>query len=328
MADGHGGEGRLSDFIDLHPPADSFREAVIDGLSKPQKELPSKLLYDARGSQLFDRITELAEYYPTRTELALLRAKAGEIAALAGPGAVLVEYGSGASVKVRILLDALTDPAGYIAIEISREHLEMAAKALATDYPDVPVMAVCADYTQSFALPDIPGATGRRVGFFPGSTIGNFTPDEAVDFLSSAARTLGPGAALVIGADLKKDVSVLRAAYNDAEGVTAAFNLNLLERLNREMDATFDTGSFSHDAIWNPGKSRIEMHIRAERPLKARVDGMDFRFDEGETIHTENSYKYSLEAFQALARKAGFEAEKAWTDPKGLFSVHFLSVPA
>ncbi len=328
MADESTESGRLSRFVDLHPPADSFREAVLAGLSKPQKELPSKLLYDARGSQLFDQITELKEYYPTRTELALLRDRADEIADLAGPEAVLVEYGSGASVKVRILLDALEDPAGYIAIDISREHLKAAANAIAADYPDVTVMAVCADYTQPFELPEVPDADGRRVGFFPGSTIGNFTPDEAVSFLASAAQTLGPGGALVIGADLKKDTDILRAAYNDSEGVTAAFNLNLLERINREMDADFDPDGFSHDAVWNSDKSRIEMHIRADSPQTARVGGTDFAFAEGETIHTENSYKFSLEAFQSIARQAGFTPECAWTDRDGLFSVHFLAVPA
>lgn len=318
----------LQQLQDLEPTVAEFRDAVLAGLAATPKTLPCKFFYDAKGSVLFDRICELPEYYPTRTELALLAARAPDIAALAGPGAALVEYGSGAGIKIRLLLDALRQPALYVPVDISRSHLTAAARSLAEDYPELPIAPVCADYTRRFALPAPPaGARPRRlVGFFPGSTIGNFTPAEATEFLRNAARLLGRGALMIVGADLPKDPARLRAAYDDAQGVTAAFNRNLLHRINRELDGQIDVGSFRHEARWNAGKSRIEMHLVAERAQELAVGPARFPMAAGDSIHTENSYKYGLAAFAALASAAGYTELAAWTDAEGLFSLHVLEV--
>jgi len=304
-------------------PAD-FRRSVLAGLSGTPKTLESKFLYDVQGSQLFDEITELEEYYPTRAEAALLRANAGAIADFAGTGAVLVEFGSGSSVKTRILLDALEAPAGYVPIDISGDHLKAAAAGIAADY-DVPVIPLHADYTAAFALPaDVP--EGRHVGFFPGSTIGNFDPESAVHFLAQARRLLGPGARFLVGADLQKDTARLIAAYDDAKGVTAAFNLNLLRRINRELDAGFDLRAFRHEARYNAEAARVEMHLVSLKDQQVTVAGHRFDFAAGESIHSENSYKYTSETFAALARRGGWRPEVEWRDPDGLFSLHGLSV--
>ena len=313
-------------FRDEGPEIGDFKTEVIENLSREQKSLPCKFLYDKKGSTLFDRICELDEYYPTRTEIALLDRHGEEFAELSGPSCHLIEFGSGSSVKVRLLLDRLDEPAAYTAIDISRDHLIDAASALAEEFPALDVEAVWADYTQPLRLERENGNAGRRLGFFPGSTIGNFAPDEAHAFLERSAETIGPGGSMLIGVDLKKDEDTLVAAYNDREGVTAAFNENLLARINRELEGDFDLSAFSHDAVYNRQHGRIEMHLVSGRDQTARVGDRSFDFRAGETIHTENSYKYSIEQFQGLCREARYEPVKAWTDPDGMFSLHFLNV--
>ncbi len=309
-----------------HDSQEVFRAAVIEGLGGETKTLPCKYFYDRRGSALFDLICDLDEYYLTRTEIALLQAKARNIAAAAGPGRSVVEFGSGSSVKVRYLLDVMERPAAYVPVDISREHMIAATRALARDYPDVPVIPVCADYTQTFELPRRIGGT-RRLGFFPGSTIGNFAPAEACAFLTNAAATIGLGGALVIGVDLKKDERVLRAAYNDDSGITAAFNFNILRRINRELGADFDLDAFAHHAPYNAERGRIEMHLVSLKDQAVRLAGRCFTFDEGATIHTENSYKYTVDEFITLAERAGWRPTETWVDSDALFSVHYMVVP-
>ncbi len=313
----------LAGYDDFTDDGDAFRADVLAGLALPQKRIPSKYFYDARGSRLFDRICDLDEYYPTRTEMAILRERAGEIAGLIGPRGFLIELGSGSSTKVRIILDALEQPAAYIPVDISRDHLLESARALAADYPGLPVRPVCADYTAAFELPEA-SDEHSRIGFFPGSTIGNFPPAEAGAFLARTAGTLGHGSALVIGVDLKKDRARLEPAYNDSEGVTAAFNLNLLARINRELDGSFDLSGFRHEARYEAAKGRVEMHLVSRRAQMVRVAGRAFAFRAGESIHTEDSCKYSVDEFVALASANGWHAERSWTDPEELFSVHFL----
>ncbi len=316
----------LASFHDLAPEEADFLAEVLAGLTTRPKTLPCKFFYDERGSQLFEQICALPEYYPTRTETALMRKRAAEMAALMGAGAQIVEYGCGSVEKIRILLDALERPAAYVAVDISREHLRRASEALAADYPAIEVHALCADFTRPFELP--PGIPGvRRIGFFPGSTLGNFAPKEAERFLSGAARLAGPGGGMLIGIDLKKDTAILDAAYNDAAGVTAEFNLNLLARINRELGADFDLSAFAHRAFYNAAEGRVEMHLVSRRDQKVRLAGTTIDFHAGETIHTENSYKYDIDEFQAMARRAGFTPRKVWTDPQRLFSIHFLAVP-
>jgi L-histidine Nalpha-methyltransferase len=314
----------LFTFHDLAPGEESFREAVLAGLGGVRKRIPCKFFYDARGSALFEEICRLPEYYLTRTEILILEENSVDIAAHIGPHCRLVEFGSGASQKVRILLDALDRPAAYVPVDISREHLRDAATGLAEDFPSVPVIAVCADYTRPFPLPPLPGAGGKRVGFFPGSTIGNFEPEAAVAFLDNYARVLGAGGEMLIGIDLKKDPEILDAAYNDRAGVTAAFNLNLFERINRELDGDLDIDRFEHVAFYNGTKGRIEIYIRSLFDQKARIAGDCFRFAEDELIHTEYSYKYSVEEFRLLAARAGFRPVDTWIDPAELFSVHYF----
>lgn len=304
--------------------ATEFRAAVLNGLANLQKSIPSKFFYDTEGSRLFDRICAQPEYYPTQTETAILRANAGAIAAALPPRVVLVEYGSGASIKIRLLLDALDHPAAYVPIDISCSPLRAAASVLAFDYPAVMVIPVCADFTRSAGLP-LMLPEGPRIGFFPGSTIGNFHPPEAKRLLRSFRRQLGPDGRLLIGVDLKKDPAILHAAYNDAAGVTAAFNSNLLARANRELDASFDLDTFEHLAFWNPAAGRVEMHLRSRTRQTVFVAGRPFRFAAGETIHTENSYKYSVEEFKALGRAAGFAPVAAWSDARQLFGVLLLA---
>jgi dimethylhistidine N-methyltransferase len=311
-------------FHDLAPGEESFRDAVLGGLSRPRKAIPCKFFYDARGSALFEAICRLPEYYPTRTEIAILEANAGEIAAQIGPHGRVIEFGSGASTKARILLRALDRPAAYVPVDISREHLRDAAASLAEDFPSLSVVAVCADYTRPFPLPPLPGPDGKRVGFFPGSTIGNFQPDAAVAFLANYARILGPGGEMVIGVDLKKDPAILNAAYDDRAGVTAQFNLNLFERINRELDGDLDIDRFEHVAFYNETEGRVEIYIRSLANQEAWIAGRHFRFAKGELVHTEYSYKYSIAEFRDLAARAGFRPLDTWTDPGRLFSVHYL----
>jgi dimethylhistidine N-methyltransferase len=316
------GRGAAS-FVDLAPREESFRHGLVTGLSRPKKAISCKFLYDEHGSALFEAICATPEYYPTRTELGILENAAPEIAALLGPDCALVEFGSGNSRKVRVLLDALPSPRAYLPVDISRELLQHAANGVAADYPRLEVIAVCADYTDEFRLPRIDGARGLA-GFFPGSTIGNFEPAEAVAFLRRAGRTLGSGGAFLVGVDLKKDRAVLDAAYNDRAGVTAAFSLNLLARANAELGADFDLQRFEHEAFYEPRQGRVEIYLKSLAEQEVRVAGRIFRFHEGERIHTEHSYKYTVDEFARLAASAGFEARRCWTDEDRLFSVHLL----
>lgn len=303
---------------------DEFAEAALAGLARPQKAIPCKFLYDAQGSALFDAICELPEYYVTRTEIAILSARAQAIADLVGPGAALIEFGGGSCRKARILLDALERPAAYVPVDVSREHLEAAAAALAADYPELPVVAVCADYMSPFRLPPAALSAAKRVGFFPGSTIGNLRPPEARAFLSHAARLLGRGGELIVGVDLKKDSALLNAAYNDSAGVTARFSLNLLTRMNRELGADFAPERFAHDAFYNAARGRVEIYLRSLARQTVTVAGRPVRFAAGERVHIEYSYKFAVEEFHALAAEAGFQAVETWRDPDRLFSVHYL----
>ena len=297
-------------------------DEIIQGLSGRQKMLPSKLFYDERGSQLFDEICNLSEYYVTRTETAMMNEYADEMAAELGSGALLIEYGSGSSTKTRVLLSHLDRLAGYVPIDISKEHLLRSATTLAAVYPSLTILPVCADYTSAFRLPDLDGA--RPVVYFPGSTIGNFSPDEARAFLRRIAGIVGPGGGLLIGVDLKKDIALIEAAYNDAQGITAAFNKNMLARINRELGGTFDLDRFEHEAFYNRAHGRIEMHLISLANQCVRIGAWQVPFRKGETILTEYSHKYSLDDFAALAASAGFAVEQVWTDDAQLFSVQDL----
>jgi dimethylhistidine N-methyltransferase len=318
---------RTARLVDLAPELVSFRDAVLSGLAGSPKSVPPTYFYDARGSELFEQICNLPEYYPTRTETSILRRNASDIARRIGPGAQIIEYGSGASDKVRIILDALEQPVAYMPVDISGEYLGDVAERLAADYPALEVTAVVADYRHPFAAPAPRRRARTRASLFTGSTIGNFTPEEAMDFLGHAARRLAGGGALVIGADLRKDPGLLHAAYNDAAGVTAAFNLNLLTRINRELDGTFDVSAFDHYAFYNPVENRIEMHLVSRRPQRVTVSGRSFYFASGESIHTENSYKFDVDGFRDMARRAGFIPEAVWLDEERWFSVHLLRSP-
>ncbi len=301
--------------------ADSFAADVLAGLTAKPKRLPPKYFYDAAGSVLFDRIVELPEYYPTRCELAILRNNAPAIASLFPPACALIEFGAGSSRKARILLAVAASVEAYVPVDISGDFLQQDAAQLRRDFPRLAVHPLVADFTNEF---DVPAAVALapRVGFFPGSTVGNFEPHEAAEFLRNAGEMLGIGSVLVIGVDLIKAPDILHRAYNDAASVTAAFNLNLLARINRELGANLDLAAFEHRAFYNCERSRIEMHLASTRRQKVRVNGTTIEFRAGETIHTENSYKYTINSFQALARAGGWLPLKAWTD--GLFCVHAL----
>ena len=317
-------DGAQFAFHDLAPGEESFRDAVLHGLSRPKKSIPCKFFYDEAGSALFEEICRLPEYYPTRTEIGILEDNTAAIAARIGRHCRLIEFGSGASLKVRILLSELDAPAAYVPVDISREQLRQSALSLAEDFPGVPVAAVCADYTRPFRLPALPGPEGKRVGFFPGSTIGNFEPDAAVEFLANYARILGPGGEMLIGSDLKKSPDILNAAYNDAAGTNAAFNLNLLERIKGELGGDLDVDRFAHVAFYNEREGRIELYVKSLADQTIGIAGRRFRCAEGELIHTENSYKYAIPEFHVLAARAGFQPVQTWTDPNQLFSVHYL----
>lgn len=313
-------------YHDLQPRHDSFLAEVVQGLSGTQKHIPSKFLYDLRGSQLFEEICDLPEYYPTRAETDILREHSREMADLAGDGCLLIEYGSGNSRKTLILLDEL-NPAAYLPVDLAADQLRHSAASLAYIYPGLKVVAVCADYTRPMRLSGLDGVLARRrVVFFPGSTIGNFTPAEARQFLANAASLVGPGGAMLVGVDLKKDPALLHAAYNDSQGVTAAFNLNLLARMNRELGANFEPAAFRHYAFYNTLESRVEMHLVSLKTQRVDLPGLKLVFREGETIHTENSYKYTVEEFQRLASEAGFAPAQVWMDAERQFSVHYLVV--
>ena len=311
-------------------PADAsrdFAQAIHDGFARSQKAIPSRFLYDARGSALFEEITHLEEYYPTRTEIGILQAEAPRIAENAGESCLLIEFGSGSSRKTELLLDELDDPAGYVPIDISPTALEGATERLAARFPDLRIVPLVADFSETVVLPaELPD--DARMGFFPGSTIGNLLPKVAVSLLRSFAGTLGSDNALVIGVDLQKDPAVLHAAYNDKAGVTAAFNLNLLARANRELGANFDLQGFRHEAIYDEAEGRIEMHLVASRAQTVELDGRRYHVAEGESIHTENSYKYTLDGFRAVAGEAGWRTVRVSTDRDRLFSVHELRAAA
>jgi dimethylhistidine N-methyltransferase len=309
-----------------------FADDLVAGLSARPRRLSPKWFYDDAGSALFDRICHLPAYYPTRTETALLDAHADEIAAALGPDAEIVEPGAGSARKVRVLLRAMQRggwrPAGYLPIDISGDHLRAAAAELRADLadalPDLPVRPLAADFLLPLQLP-APLADGRRIGFYPGSSIGNFEPDEAVALLRRFADWIGPGGGLLIGVDRVKDPQVLHAAYNDPEGVTAAFNLNLWQRANREAGADFDLSGWQHAAFYTPVHQRIEMHLVSRRTQTVTVAGRRFDFVEGDSVHTENSCKYTVAGFQALAGRAGWQARQVWSDPQALFSLHWLT---
>jgi dimethylhistidine N-methyltransferase len=300
----------------------AFARDVLEGLALQPKRLSPKYFYDAAGSALFEQITLLPEYYPTRTELGILRDRAREIAAIIPNGAALVEFGAGSTTKVRLLLSSC-DFGAYVPVDISGDFLNAQARALRDDFPDLNVYPVTADFTVPFALPAALKAM-PKVGFFPGSTLGNFEPHEACGFLRSAREILGRGAQMIIGVDLEKDERVLYDAYNDAAGVTARFNLNVLVRANNELGGNFDLSSFTHRAIYNRERHRIEMHLISKKAQTVRILGRSFSFRSGESIHTESSYKYSLDRFAALARGSGWTPKASWTDPDGMFSVHAL----
>jgi dimethylhistidine N-methyltransferase len=305
-------------------PTTPFAADVLKGLKSTPKRISPKYFYDAAGSALFERITNLPEYYLTRSELRILQDNAAAIAAYIPPGSALVEFGSGSSRKTRILLAAAPQLAAYVPVDICGPVLEEEAAGLRREFPKLHVEPVTADFTHPFDLPaSVPAV---RVGFFPGSTIGNFEPHEAATFLRNAAQILGPGATLIVGTDLQKDSSILNAAYNDAAGVTEAFNLNLLARINRELDGKFDLDSFEHHAFYNRERQRIEMHLASNKRQKVRVAGECVDFRAGETIHTENSYKYSADSFSALARGTGWTPVASWSDPNCYFCVHALAL--
>ncbi len=305
-------------------------DEIIRGLSGRQKKLPSKLFYDERGSQLFDDICNLREYYVTRTETALMESYADEIAAELGAEAMLIEYGSGSSTKTRVLLSHLGRPVGYVPIDISAEHLIKTARGLKLEYPWLEIHPLAADFTQPFTLPaSVNGSFSEnpnRVIYFPGSTIGNFEKHDATELLIGMAHTVGRGGRLLIGVDLDKDPEVLHRAYNDSLGVTAEFNRNILVRLNREFGCNFDVAQFEHRAVYDAQHSRVEMHLVSLVPQTATVCGKTVTFEIGETILTEYSHKYTISAFTEIAEQAGFQKRRVWTDPEELFSVHLLDV--
>ncbi len=311
-------------YYNLLAEATSFRKDVLHGLAATPKAIPPKHFYDSRGSKLFEAICELPEYYLTRTELAIMRPELGEIVRLLGPDVQLVEFGCGSGVKTRLLVDQL-EPSLYVPIELAEPALREACATLSLLYPWLNISAVIADFSRPLRLPEFVGIPVRRkAAYFPGSTIGNFTPEEAVNFLRGVHRIVAPGGMLVIGVDLKKDKRLLEAAYDDSQGVTAAFNLNLLERINRELGGDFQLKRFRHKAFYDERLGRIEMHLESLYRQLVHVAGQRFELRAGETIHTEISCKYSVEEFQHLAGRARFHAERVWTDPDRLFSVHLM----
>ncbi|MFT5433340.1 MAG: dimethylhistidine N-methyltransferase [Myxococcota bacterium] len=317
--------------VSHHPAApapadepDAFLEEVLAGLGATPKWLSPKWLYDERGSELFDQITEAEAYYPTRIETGIMQTSVDEMADVAGPGSVLIEYGSGSSAKTRILLERMTELSAYVPIDISEDYLLKTAEGLRGDFPGLQVVPVVADYTQPIQIPEGVDPTAHRVVYFPGSTIGNFHPSEAQRFLRRVAQVCGDWGGLLIGVDLKKDPNILHEAYNDPQGVTAAFNRNLLERMNRELGADFDEDAFVHYAFFDPQEGRVEMHLVSLTDQTVSVRGQEFAFREGETLWTESSYKYALWQFYDLAATAGFEQRQTWTDAGRRFAVIYL----
>jgi len=313
-------------FYNFLPRGEMFLEDVLAGLARPQKSIPPKYFYDEAGCRLFESICELPEYYLTRAEMSILRTQIADIAQFVGPEAELVEFGSGAEAKTRVLIEAL-QPAIYVPVDIAGDTMRAASAELVALFPWLNIVGLCADYTRPLALPEFAGVPIRRKAvFFPGSTIGNFSPAEALVFLKQVRRMAGTGGVLLIGVDLKKDKTTLDAAYDDSRGVTAQFNLNLLTRINRELNADFQADHFRHKAFYDPIMGRIEMHLESLYSQLVHVAGRRFEFAPGETIHTEISCKYSITEFQELGKRAGFTPEKVWTDPEQLFSVHGMVV--
>jgi dimethylhistidine N-methyltransferase len=306
----------------LEEQTSAFASDVLDGLSAHPKRLPPKYFYDATGSELFEQITLLPEYYPTRTELGILRDYGSDISTIVPKDSALVEFGAGATTKVRLLLKKCAFGA-YVPVDISGDFLKAQANTLRKDFPGLAVYPVAADFTAPFTLPEAVAAM-PKVGFFPGSTLGNFEPHEACAFLRSARDILGRNGRMIIGVDLEKDERVLHQAYNDKAGVTARFNLNVLHRINRELGGNFDVSAFAHRAFYNRDRHRIEMYLISRKSQTVRLFGRTFSFRAGESIHTENSYKYSLERFAALARGSGWIPSDCWSDAAGMFSVHAL----
>jgi len=308
---------------DLHPPLEDFRAEVLAGLTQAQKSISPKFLYDKRGAELFDQICTLDEYYLTRTEMKLLHTHADEIAKLVGDG-VLIEFGSGSSQKIRTILDAMADLPTYIALDISKQHLQESCLNLAKAYPGLRTIAICTDYTQPVQLPDLLAIRDQhKVAFFPGSSIGNLQPEEAIGFLKNTATLLQSNGSLLIGVDLKKSKDILEPAYNDSQGISAAFALNFLVRANRELGTDFDLSHFTYQAFYNP-IGRIEMYIVSLKDQVVHLDEIEIPFAQGEMLRTEYSYKYSIEEFQELAQHAGFQSKRVWVDPQQLFSLHYL----
>jgi dimethylhistidine N-methyltransferase len=312
--------------LDLAPGLETFLKDALLGLRQDPKELPCKYLYDAEGSRLFEAICELPEYYPTRTELSIMYRSVGEMAQAIGPRALLIEFGSGAGLKTEVLLDALDKPVAYVPLDISPKALEESVERLARRFPGLRVLPVCADYTEAWEIPTPEETPRRQVIYFPGSTIGNFDRGPAEIFLRRLAHLAGPRGGLLIGVDLKKEREVLEAAYDDAQGVTAAFNRNYLVRLNRELDADFDLQHFRHRAVWNEADGRVEMHLESLVDQEVHLGGETLTFRRGETICTEHSNKYGIEEFGELAGRAGFTVRRVWTDPEQRFSVQWLTV--
>ena len=311
-------------FYDFHPKPSDFYSEVTTGLLKTPKAIPPKFFYDELGSRLFEQICETPEYYPTRTEQKILSDHAEEIATVIGKHAYVIEPGSGSCEKIKLLLDTLR-PEAYVPMDISKDFLQASAQAISDEYPWLDVHATCIDFTQPLDLPFCP-ADARKLAFFPGSSIGNFEPNHAINFMAQLARTVGRGGGLLIGVDLKKDPMILDHAYNDRDGVTAAFNLNLLNRINHELAAEFDLDLFSHQAFYNTAIGRVEMHLVSQTKQHVPVADSIVEFAAGESIHTESSYKYSVAEFQRLARAAGFMPVYVWTDVDNLFSVHYVEV--
>lgn len=298
-------------------------KTIVAGLSQPRKSISPKYFYDEIGSRLFEEITQLPEYYLTNTELSIMEACVEEIAGLAGEHASLIEFGSGSSMKTRMLLRHLHSPAAYVPVDISEEHLLDSQRSIQADFPDIEVIPVVADFTHPFDLPNPTTPPLRNIVYFPGSTIGNFEQDEAIELLRVMYEEAGPNGALVIGVDLQKDTAVIHAAYNDSAGITARFNLNMLEHLNREFGADFDLGSFEHRATYDTGRGRIVMELVSSQKQSVQMGDARIQFAAGEAITTEYSHKYTLEGFAAMVAAAGFAVETVWTDPQEWFAMHY-----
>jgi dimethylhistidine N-methyltransferase len=311
--------------VDRSPDSHDFLTDVLDGLSRPQKQLSPKYFYDDRGARLFEDICALDEYYIPSAETEIMVTHIDEMVGLLGEDVLLIEYGCGDCAKTRLLLDRLPSPAGFVPIDISSEQLHRVASDLESSYPGLEVMPVCADYTRYYTLPWPDRSFSRKVVYFPGSTVGNFDPLPARDFLDHICDTCASDGALLIGVDLRKDPAVLHRAYNDRDGVTAAFNLNILGRINRELSADFRLDGFEHYAFFNPSASRVEMHLVSMRDQDVHIGGVTVHFGVGESIWTESSYKYSIEGFKRLVSRTGFKVERVWTDERDWFSVQYLS---